>query len=230
MIQVVGLRILLGMFAWLVLGLVVIGDWITASFGIPVPLRYAVLISEALLVLLTIKAVWTSLWRWVPQLNRWVFPDLNGQYDVVVRSNWPVVEQTLTAAQNGNRKFDPLSQKAALPELQTTKLIADIDLSWLFVRVNMCSADSSDPSQKIRESRTLSAQIVRSHGATPPQLFYVYEQSNQTQELSDDRKFYGSALLEVVGKDFNTLKGEYWTNRSWRRGLNVAGEITLSKR
>ncbi len=31
---------------------------------------------------------WRAVWQWIPQLNDWVFPDLNGKWTVEIQWNW----------------------------------------------------------------------------------------------------------------------------------------------
>jgi len=33
-------------------------------------------------------AGWRYIWRWIPKLNDWIFPDLNGTWIVEIRWNW----------------------------------------------------------------------------------------------------------------------------------------------
>ena len=41
------------------------------------------------LVLFVIAARgWRCIWKWVPKLNSWIYPDLNGEWDVEIHWNW----------------------------------------------------------------------------------------------------------------------------------------------
>ena len=70
---------------------------------LPMALRGGAVLNVALLFVLHFG--WRGIWRWVPKLNDWVFPDLNGEWDVRIHWIWKgtsgiatghaVVKQTL---------------------------------------------------------------------------------------------------------------------------------------
>ena len=61
-------------------------------------------------------------------------------------------------------------------------------------------------------------------------LSYIFEAHVPAPQATDDRMFEGAAKLEVVfDADDTELKGTYWTNRAWQRGLNTAGTMTASR-
>lgn len=54
------------------------------SFGVAI--RYATFFELIILVLFSF--VWRYLWQWIPKLNEWLFPDINGLWDVEIHWIW----------------------------------------------------------------------------------------------------------------------------------------------
>ena len=42
-------------------------------------------------------AGWRQLWKWVPKLNTWIYPDLNGKWNVEINWNWGTQSGTKSA-------------------------------------------------------------------------------------------------------------------------------------
>lgn len=228
MYQILPFRLIILGVAWLTVSALAILEWISGVAAIPYEVRYAVLAIDALLLMLTFKPVWRSLWKWIPGLNRW-FPDLNGEYEVELCHNWPIQERLLNAAAGGER-FDPRSPDAGLPELGRTKLRASIDLGFYGIRVKMWAEDPNGAGSIIDYSRTLAAALLRPCDGYPARLTYIYQQKNRRDRrvVTDDSTFEGAALLDVQGNS-DELVGEYWTNRAWHQGLSTAGIISFRK-
>jgi hypothetical protein len=55
---------------------------------------------------------------------------------------------------------------------------------------------------------------------------YLFRQLNPKPEATDERELQGAAWLETE-RDGCLMKGRYWMNRSWHRGLNTAGLVTF---
>ncbi|MFT7430261.1 MAG: hypothetical protein ACI971_000712 [Colwellia sp.] len=60
-------------------------------------------------------------------------------------------------------------------------------------------------------------------------LEYMYKVFNDRQSKTDTSFYEGAARLRVTDIKTMELKGVYWTNRCWKKGLNTAGEINLVK-
>ena len=189
--------------------------------------HYAILAVDLGLLLLTWKPVWIFVWHALG-LNSW-FPDLNGQYDVELRHNWPIQERLLEAA-TSQKKFDPRSE-ASRPDLATTKLRASIDAGFYRVDVDMWSEDQDDPNSVINHSRALVSVLRRPCDGQPHRLVYVYQQKNRRdhQASTDDSIFEGAAILDLRA-GASEFVGDYWTNRAWHQGLSTAGLIKFVKR
>ena len=230
MYQIIPIRYLALAAAWVTVTIIFALSSITSLAVIPDQARYAVLIVDILLLVLTLKPVWRFLWRAIPLLNNW-FPDLNGEYDVELRHNWPIQQRMLDAAAGRAEKFDPLLQETVKPDFGKTEIRASIDLSFYWVRVKMWSHNPSNPAGVIENSRTLATNLIRACDGQPNRIAYIYQQKNRRDRLAvtDDTVFEGAALLSIEA-DGGYLNGEYWTNRAWQKGLSTAGQIIFRRR
>jgi hypothetical protein len=188
-----------------------------------------VILINVLFVFLTLKPVWRSLWRWLKPFRDW-FPDLNGTYNVELQHNWPVQKKMLDAAASGTQ-FDPRLPDAEIPPLGSAQLKARIEVGFFQIRMTMWSERPGDNGVVIDRSRTLSTSLVRPCDGHPHRLIYTYQQINQRQQIapSDDTVFEGAAVLNIEDVESGVLRGQYWTNRAWHRGLSTAGNIILTR-
>lgn len=172
---------------------------------------------------------WRLLWK-LPLAGPWLanryFPDLNGEWVVTIQSNWPIVEHLKTAAASKEITFDPLTDE--LPDLLEASFDVKIKQSWFRTDVVFLPNDKTP----LLSSETISVEFFKSDSGKKS-IAWIYEQTNKqdnTQRLAvtDQPKFHGSAVL-TVNEDATELQGQYWQNRSWDRGLNAAGTITMKK-
>lgn len=172
---------------------------------------------------------WRLLWM-LPLLGPWLanrfFPDLNAEWVVTIQSNWPIVDRLKTAAASNEITFDPFSDE--LPDLLEAKFDVKIKQSWFRTDVTFLPNEKTP----LLRSETISVEFFKSDSGKKS-IAWIYEQTNKqgnNQRLAgtDQPKFYGSAVLRV-NEDATELQGEYWQNRSWDRGMNAAGVITLKR-
>ena len=230
MYQVIPFKLQLIFWVWIAASVAILLNWATHLLSATDTLRYTVLVTNCLLFVLTLKPVWRFFWKKIPGLNNW-FPDLNGEYDVELRHNWPIQQRLLNAASGGSQ-FDPRSPNADMPELGHTALRASIDLGFYSVHVRMWSETPGESGSIIDHSRTLATSLLRPCDGLPARLSYIYQQKNrrERQAITDDSVFEGAAILEIQHGKKNELRGEYWTNRAWHQGLSTAGNISFKKR
>jgi len=197
------------------------------AYGIAPALSWTVFLVQGLVTILFVTRAWRWVWKRCPPLNRWVYPDLNGEWDVVGETNWDRIDAILKAA---NREIPRLNMRVAdehqLPPLGRTLMRARITQTWLKITMVLWNPTAQGP---IKESRTLTVEPFRGedgrHG-----LVYVFEQENSSPVVSDDRLFYGAARVVQDRDDPNVLCGRMWTDRMWRRGMNTAADIRLTRR
>lgn len=226
MYRILSKKVIFVAFAWLMLGLL----WLAhvyeqiANQGIS-----ATAIPAAAWILLNAilwNPIWRFLWKTFPKLNEWVFPDLNGTWEVELCSNWPRQEQLLDAAASNQLQIDMRHcPDADLAKLTPIVLRAEITQTWWSFEMVMYNPAGNTP---IDKSNTISVDPIRKKGLLPPGICYFYKQTNATDNVSDDAEFYGAARLSY---DFTTrrLTGLTWTARMWRRAMNTAGTITFTR-
>lgn len=196
-------------------------------FGITPRTSWAVLVVQLVLTAFFFTPLWRLLWRLVPPLNRWVFPDLNGEWELDLETNWSRIDATLKAAKREAPKLDSRdAPEHELAALNKRELRARISQSWADINMVVWDSNGEGP---IKESETLAVQPFRGkegrHG-----LVYVFEQENESPLNSDDRKFYGAARLVVDRHDPAILCGQMWTDRMWRRGMNTAASVRCKRK
>lgn len=200
--------------------------WMTAPLGfLAAQPRVAALIVSVIGGAFLLKPLWRLFWR-LPIIGRFlsnkIFPDLNGEWDIEIKSNWPIVDAMRQAAENSERpRVNPIKGR---PDLATVRLRGVISQGWLGASLEVRPLEATP----LRVSRTLSIDFLPATGEDPKRVAWVFRQQNREVASTDESNFLGSALLEVESAD--RLVGTYWNNRSWRSGLNVAGEIEMRRR
>ncbi|MEL7042477.1 MAG: hypothetical protein AAGL90_13210 [Pseudomonadota bacterium] len=61
------------------------------------------------------------------------------------------------------------------------------------------------------------------------EISYIFEQSVPDPLPTDQDHHMGAATLDAKVAEETVLEGEYWNRRSWRKGLNAAGIMTLRR-
>lgn len=136
---------------------------------------------------------------------KWFFYDIDGKWKGENRSNWPRIETR-----------DP---NAALLTIDSN---VEIEARLLHINVHLRS------NNEYSISDTLFVRIRKVDGK--PQLIYAYRNRTNNPKVTDEQSHLGAAMLDIVGDGTDMrLKGPYWTNRNWNRGLNTAGELELRR-
>lgn len=230
MIQALPLKIILLIAVVATLTVVALADVAIGYDSLPSLFRYCVFAVDVVFVLLAIKPIWRTVWRWVPFVESKTFPDINGQYDVEIEHNWPIQEKLFTAAREGGG-FDIFSISQQKPPMQKANMKASIDMGMFSVRIRLSAADSDAPQNVIRTSRTIACSLIKPCDGYNNRISYIFHQHNRREKVatSDDSSFFGAAVLEIDAHNPGLMQGEYWTNRAWEKGINTAGVITFRK-
>ncbi|MBN8818700.1 MAG: hypothetical protein J0I80_08265 [Sphingomonas sp.] len=196
------------------------------AFGLAPNFRWVVLVVQALLGLLFLTPLWRIVWKIVPGLNRWFYPDLAGEWHVEVESNFSRIEALLDAAADQSASIDLRYCPAAmLPPLQRGLMRAKIKQSWVRMDMELWDPANEGP---IKRSETIVVDPFRGsqgeHG-----LGYIFDQENDTDTPSDAACFRGAAWIIRDQNDPNILHGRMWNDRMWRRGMNTAANIKLTR-
>ena len=227
MYQVLGPKFIVTLAAWAAVSLLSLFGMV----GIPTSLRVVVAIVDvAIVTVLFSNPVWRWLWNRTGPLGRWlsrtIYPDLNGTYDVLLESNWPIVKRMLDASLREADPFDPFSREQEAPALLSVELEAVIEQTWFDITMWMYP---KTPGAVIKRSRTLATIPIQGGMTTEKELIYVFEQENDTRGPTDDTYHEGAARLTIDRSDHRLLAGEYWNNRAWQRGVNAAGRLSLMR-
>jgi hypothetical protein len=160
-------------------------------------------------------------------LQRW-YPDLSGEWDVEVLSNFPRIDATLKAAKGDAPAIDMRgAPDDELPALGRSMMRAKITQSWLSIDMVMWNPTGQGP---IKESNTLAVDPFRSPKDGRHGLYYIFEQENASPVVSDDRSFLGAARIALDLHDRRALSGRMWSDRMWTRGMNTAADLCFTRR
>lgn len=147
-----------------------------------------------------------------------VFPDIAGEYDAALSSNYPMVE----AMADGK----PLTEDVMDKNNRLT-VVGTVSISTTLTKVSM----RFTANDKYSKSEVLSSTLERGEGNAPHRLYYVFRHTVADPKPTDSPSCLGAACLEVPRERRPTvLEGEYWTNREWTKGLNTAGLVRLTRR
>lgn len=219
-----GLKVLLIGFGFVVY----FGTWAVENFALPwSDLR---LISLSAGVYLTLVAVlfggswywspWRLLWRVIPALNHWIYPDINGVWFGATRSNWSVIERVREAARVGKvLNLDELADVGLLPG----NIAMEVKASLFKISVR------SKTHSTLGDSKTLVAKAEKLPDTGDFRLVYIYQQDTPDPAASDEGSHIGAATLTINVGSRPKLDGDYWTRRKWREGMNTAGHITVDR-
>lgn len=211
--------------AWMTVLLLALLDLSTPALeglGIAPKVSWCVLAVQLVMLLLIATPLWRCVWRIIPQLNDWVYPDLNGEWEVAVASNVTRIDAVFEAAKSQEEAFDfRLGPEAMLVPLGHFTLRARIRQSWLSIDVDLWDPTGAGP---IEGSTTLIAEPVRGKNGRHA-LAYMFDQTNKTDVVSDAGGFRGAVWITRDRTDANILSGRMWSDRMWRRGLNTAADL-----
>jgi hypothetical protein len=146
----------------------------------------------------------------LPIVRSW-FPDIDGEWQAELESNWDIIAQRAGAA---------MSQPGGEPTRAKIVIISRL----LFIRMNLTTQYSF--------SRTISVSATRSEEDGSLQIAYLY-QNTTLKPLETDSATHNGAALVRVNRESNkeiSMQGTYWTDRNWHKAMNTAGRITLRRR
>jgi hypothetical protein len=191
------------------------------------PMRLASSVASGAILLFTLlfagrgrRAAWRVVWRTFPQLNSLIYPDLNGVWVGVGRSNWTAIEKLRTAAASSEKiNLDDLFDL----ERQESPIVLQIKCNLFGIQIVSHQANTES------KSTSLSCGIERDEKSEVYLLNYTYRQVNSIVSATDSENHIGAAILEIEYADLLNAAGSYWTKRCWEDGRNTAGSIDLHK-
>jgi hypothetical protein len=166
-------------------------------------------VSVMLLVALAASSVWRAVWWVIRPLNRWIFPDLNGEWSVTMDSNIAQIAKS-------HPQLKPAAVKANVTGTITIR-------QNLFGIVMIFRGDDG-----YSTSETTFVRLTKGKESGRFRLIYVFENETPLARPADEQRHFGAGRTEVLWVDGALkIEGYYWTNRMWRQGMNTAGTITM---
>ena len=163
---------------------------------------------------------WRFFWRRLPQLNRWLYPDLNGIWVGKTYSNWPTIEKMFDAAQAEGGVTESALQE--IPEREDG-IVLEIRASLFDLKVEAYLESTKG------KSYSVTARPFRCSQNEDIHLVYVYRQGVPDPDRTDESGHLGAAELVFCGHKSGKAEGVYWTRRKWKLGLNTAGKIQIDR-
>ena len=146
-------------------------------------------------------ALWRVVWRMIPILNAWVFPDLNGIWVGKISSNLPTSEE--------KEPSGILNHWCDVTAVKITN-----NLFSLRIGARLHSTDDKFNSITVMPWRDQNAGTIH--------ISYVYQQSTD-----DGRTYFGVADLQLDDDNFSKVEGTYAPWQAQRTGRNTAGTLRL---
>lgn len=141
-------------------------------------------ILEFLLIFIFTKG-WRFFWKHIPALNKWIFPDLNGEWEAEIQWTW-----------KGGDDQIKKGTKIGRVVIQQSLLKFSVDLI----------TDES-------ESTTLVVKPFKDPESDQPAFYYMYK-SESIDPGNDGGEHKGAAVLKVPLGTLNILSGKYFTSRN----------------
>lgn len=165
-------------------------------------------------------APWRQIYRRLPKLNTWVFPDLNGVWYGTTHSNWSVIKALREAASTGTQK-----ELAGLAREPLQKNAVAMEIKANLFRITIKSKLGGTGGY----SKTLFCRAERNREDGDFSISYLYRQETPEPASTDEGSHDGAATLQIEVGAPMALRGIYWNRRSWREGSNTAGRIEVQR-
>lgn len=162
--------------------------------------------------LLGATPLWRWVWRKIPVLGEWIFPDLNGEWATKMTTNFGTIAE-----------FHP--DFADVDKSKFNKEIPgrfEIKANWFRIFIRFDSLNEYSTSDTITVYPKKDPETGRNI------LTYVYRNSTSRPLPTDEQSHLGAAYLEIAPKA-DVMKGSYWTNRMASKGLNTAGTLVATR-
>ena len=140
---------------------------------------------------------WKKIWQYIPWLEKLVYPDLNGEWDITI--HW----------QNNNNESGVAQGKAT------------IKFNFYKISIEVATKDSDSFTICARPSRN-----SESGSPSLDYIFHVIPKYNQVDNNRPQEPYIGAALLHVDKDCQNTLKGNYFTDIRTRGHLILKRKLS----
>lgn len=144
-------------------------------------------------ILGVLALVWRPLWRWIPWLNRSVFPDLNGIWRGDMRSNW----------------VDPDTQQRVAPK----EVTLTISHGWRDFSVRLQTDQAQSFSNRVFLEKIRGTKIFR--------VWYGYVHKPEPEYRPNNPPHEGFGYLEYDVDQPRLIIGRYYTDRETTGSLSL---------
>lgn len=146
-----------------------------------------------------------------------LFPNIDGEYEVEISSNWSVIE---ALAENPNLDLSPDDDVPLVKKMGKARIVARL------TRIDL----SLTMDDSYLKSETVTCSVRREMGERRPVLFYIYESLVLAPKYTDSQRHLGAGRVAIpLERRPTCLEGNYWTDRNWHQELNTAGQIRLRR-
>lgn len=167
--------------------------------------------------------VFRLIWQ-IPLCQTLFFPYIHGKWAGTISSNWSVISKLREAATDSNNavSIDDIDYRSLGGYTKPAEV--EIKASLLTVTMKLIPQDAYS------DSFTVFVKPVKDGENGYPRLYYMYRSSVRVPESTDAHVHFGAAWLDIQKEEKNlVLKGVYWTDREWTKGINTAGELNAKK-
>ncbi len=188
------------------------------------PMLVTITLTAATAPILGAPSVVNRLWNHLPFLNRIIGPNINGSYEIKTTSNWPTKKHMLDCVEG-----ELVNRKSVVTEESGLEKIGALAIKQgLFKTQIVYNAIEIGPSTT-RISHVTAVELFSDKLSGEWILDYVFKSETVDPKTTDSDSYLGAARLKFsyVNESVMEMHGHYWTNRSWNRGLNTAGQIKL---
>ena len=147
-------------------------------------LKYTALFEIIIIFILILG--WKFIWKKIPQLNDWLFPDINGTWQVEIHWTW---KQEDGSIETGIKKG---------------KVV--IKQNFLTLSMELFTDES--------ESETLVIQPKKNPDSGRLQFYYIYKNTPIDKGNNNLQSHIGAAILKIDPHNNCILQGNYFTDRN----------------
>lgn len=226
MYQALGLPKLLSIFLFISALIAVLSDHMHQADGVTGILKAASQ-SASWSALLIIAIGQSPVFKWIWQcklIQKLFFPYIHGKWSGTISSNWGVLAALRDAATDKGRalNINELNYKNVGGFVKEV----DVEIEATLLHISM----KLIPRDVYSDSFTVLLKPVKNGENGYPRLYYMYKSVVRVPHSTDTSTHFGAAWMDVIDDGHElTIRGVYWTDREWTKGINTAGELNIKK-
>lgn len=139
-----------------------------------------------IIIILILIVGWQYIWNKIPKLNDWLFPNINGTWNVEIHWNWKQADGTI---KRGIKKGEVV-----------------IKQNFLTLSMELFTDES--------ESETLVIQPKKNSDSGRLQFYYIYKNTPIDKGNNKLLTHIGTAILKMAPHTNDIMQGNYFTDRN----------------